>query len=106
MSASTFGPWRCFPTLCRLWPPTPRAGPWASICRPAAWWTPRSTARGTIPSAGAATNRPRAGPGGRAPHTWSHDADYVAVLIAAEIAALVLGFLVELPVSIAMALFG
>ncbi|MFE0228661.1 hypothetical protein ACFWZS_16215, partial [[Kitasatospora] papulosa] len=38
--------------------------------------------------------------------TWSHDADYVAVLIAAEIAALVLGFLVELPVSIAMALFG
>ncbi|MFD9927983.1 hypothetical protein ACFWZK_17695, partial [[Kitasatospora] papulosa] len=40
------------------------------------------------------------------PHTWSHDADYVAVLIAAEIAALVLGFLVELPVSIAMALFG
>ncbi|MFE2455079.1 hypothetical protein [[Kitasatospora] papulosa] len=44
--------------------------------------------------------------GGARTHNWSHDADYVAVLIAAEIAALVLGFLVELPVSIAMALFG
>ncbi|MDF6061081.1 hypothetical protein AB0K64_21280 [Streptomyces sp. NPDC053741] len=39
-------------------------------------------------------------------NTWSHNADYVAVLIAAEIAALVLGFLVDFPVSIAMALFG
>ncbi|MFD9770052.1 hypothetical protein ACFWXE_06960, partial [[Kitasatospora] papulosa] len=45
-------------------------------------------------------------PAGGRNDTWSHDADYVAVLIAAEIAALVLGFLVELPVSIAMALFG
>ncbi|MFF5727160.1 hypothetical protein [[Kitasatospora] papulosa] len=36
----------------------------------------------------------------------SHDGDHVAVLTVAEVAALVLGFLVELPVSIAMALFG
>ncbi len=38
--------------------------------------------------------------------TWSHDADYVAVLIAAQLAALALGFLVGIPVSIATALLG
>ncbi|MFE2018399.1 hypothetical protein ACFW9O_10210 [Streptomyces sp. NPDC059499] len=38
--------------------------------------------------------------------TWSHDGDYVLVFIAAEVAALVLGFVVGIPVSIAIALFG
>ena len=38
--------------------------------------------------------------------TWSHDGDYVLVFIAAEIAALVLGFLVGILTSIAIALFG
>ncbi|MEU8678700.1 hypothetical protein [Streptomyces sp. NPDC048560] len=38
--------------------------------------------------------------------TWSHDGDYVLVLIAAEMAALVLGILVRVLAWIALALFG
>ncbi|MFI0242676.1 hypothetical protein [Streptomyces sp. NPDC016845] len=37
--------------------------------------------------------------------TWSHDGHYVLVFIAAELASLVLGFVVGVPVSVAMALF-
>ncbi|MBP2579880.1 putative membrane protein [Streptomyces sp. PvR006] len=38
--------------------------------------------------------------------TWSHNGDYVLVMIAAEVAALVLGFLVGTVVSIALAVLG